>query len=143
MFLPVHTFFFFSSNVPERFHFYDKIAWNRSSTDALTMMSPSHKPLIGMWDLVYTTTSGSSGGKLGPFIGKVQQEVDIAEGLYVNYVRLGPLTGRLDATWEVINQKQWKVGICSRTFYFFARRYFRSRVPGVNSENVTSRGIGG
>ncbi|CAM9988683.1 unnamed protein product [Sphacelaria rigidula] len=62
-----------------------------------------------MWDLVYTTTSGSSGGKLGPFIGKVQQEVDIAEGLYVNYVRLGPLTGRLDATWEVINQKQWKV----------------------------------
>ena len=63
----------------------------------------------GMWNLLYTTTPGASGGKLGPFIGDVQQEVDIAEGLYVNYVRLGPLTGKLDATWDVINKQQWKV----------------------------------
>ena len=63
----------------------------------------------GMWDLLYTTTPGASGGKLGPFIGDVQQEVDIAEGVYINYVRLGPLTGKLDATWEVINNQQWKV----------------------------------
>ncbi|CAM9313775.1 unnamed protein product, partial [Laminaria digitata] len=63
----------------------------------------------GMWNLLYTTTPGASGGKLGPFIGDVQQEVDIAEGLYINYVRLGPLTGKLDATWEVINKQQWKV----------------------------------
>lgn len=62
-----------------------------------------------MWNLVYTTTPGASGGKLGPFVGEVQQEVDIAQGLYINYVRLGPLTGVLEATWEVVNQKQWKV----------------------------------
>lgn len=58
---------------------------------------------------MYTTTAGASGGKLGPFVGEVQQEVDIAEGLYVNYVRVGPLTGELEATWEVVNKSQWKV----------------------------------
>ncbi|CAM9705391.1 unnamed protein product [Scytosiphon promiscuus] len=63
----------------------------------------------GSWDLVFTTTPGASGGKIGPFVGEVQQEVDIAAGLYVNYVRVGPLTGKLDATWEVVNKRQWKV----------------------------------
>lgn len=63
----------------------------------------------GTWNLVYTTTAGASGGKLGPFVGDVQQEVDIAEGLYINYVRVGPLTGELEATWEVVNKSQWKV----------------------------------
>lgn len=63
----------------------------------------------GTWNLVYTTTVGASGGKLGPFVGEVQQVVDIAAGLYINYVRLGPLTGELEATWEVVNKNQWKV----------------------------------
>lgn len=63
----------------------------------------------GTWNLVYTTTAGASGGKIGPFVGEVQQEVDIADGLYVNYVRVGPLTGELEATWEVVNKTQWKV----------------------------------
>lgn len=65
--------------------------------------------LSGMWNLVYTTTKGASGGKLGPFVGSVQQEVDVAGGIYINYVGVGPLTGKLDATWEVLNKKQWKV----------------------------------
>jgi hypothetical protein len=34
--------------------------------------------LLGKWRLVYTTTSGSSGGKLGPFVGSVTQDVDVA-----------------------------------------------------------------
>ena len=66
-------------------------------------------PPTGTWDLIYTTTPGASGGKLGPFIGEVTQEVDIAEGLYINYVRVGPLTGELEAKWEVTNDTQWKV----------------------------------
>lgn len=64
---------------------------------------------VGMWNLVYNTTPGASGGKLGPFVARVQQEVDIAKGLYVNYVTVGPLTGRLEATWEIENSMQWKV----------------------------------
>jgi hypothetical protein len=30
----------------------------------------------GMWRLVYTSTKGSSSGKLGPFVGEVLQEID-------------------------------------------------------------------
>ncbi|CAM9243681.1 unnamed protein product, partial [Ascophyllum nodosum] len=69
--------------------------------------SGSHS--AGTWDLVYTTTRGASGGKLGPFVGSVQQEVDIAGDVYINYVRVGRLTGKLEATWEVVNKRQWKV----------------------------------
>lgn len=46
------------------------------------------------------------------------QEVDIAEGLYVNYVRVGPLTGELEATWEVVNNAQWKVRTSKGTYDF-------------------------
>lgn len=58
---------------------------------------------------MYTTSSETSAGKIGPFVGGVQQEVNIAEGSYFNYLRLGPLTGKLEATWEVMNPEQWKV----------------------------------
>ncbi len=74
-----------------------------------TSLDNSLHHVAGTWDLIFTTTPGASGGKLGPFIGTVTQEVDIAEGLYVNYVRVGPLTGELEATWEVVNNAQWKV----------------------------------
>ncbi|CAN0583401.1 unnamed protein product, partial [Ectocarpus sp. 12 AP-2014] len=82
----------------------------------------------GTWDLVYTTTPGASGGKLGPFIGEVQQEVDIAVGLYVNYVRLGPLTGRLEATWDVVNKSQWKVVFKSIAFLLFGQQLVKNEL---------------
>ncbi|CAB1098813.1 unnamed protein product [Ectocarpus sp. CCAP 1310/34] len=82
----------------------------------------------GTWDLIYTTTPGASGGKLGPFIGEVQQEVDIAEGLYVNYVRLGPLTGRLEATWDVVNKSQWKVVFKSIAFLLFGQQLVKNEL---------------
>lgn len=86
--------------------------------DIFTARLSTFQP-TGTWNLVYTTTAGASGGKLGPFVGEVQQEVDIAEGLYINYVRVGPLTGELEATWEVVNKNQWKVmGHRVRRFWF-------------------------
>ena len=45
-------------------------------------------------------------------MGSVQQEVDIAGDVYINYVRVGRLTGKLEATWEVVNKRQWKVIEC-------------------------------
>eukprot|EP00752_Nemacystus_decipiens_P017553 g15730.t1 len=82
----------------------------------------------GTWNLVYTTTPGASGGKLGPFVGEVQQEVDITEGLYVNYVRVGPLTGELEATWEVVNQNQWKVIFKTIAFLLFGQQLFKKEL---------------
>ncbi|CAM9229251.1 unnamed protein product [Choristocarpus tenellus] len=85
-----------------------------SSVNKLVSLNPPVTPscstlATGTWDLLYTTTSGASGGKLGPFIGKVRQMVDVASLLYVNYVEVGPLLGELEATWEVMNDTQWKV----------------------------------
>lgn len=66
--------------------------------------------MTGNWKLLYTTNSGSSAGKLGPFIGRVDQDIDMNSGGYVNYVRLGPVVkGALTATWDNLSPQVWKV----------------------------------
>lgn len=67
-------------------------------------------PLIGgNWKLLFTTNDGSSAGKIGPFVGDVFQEVDLDKRSYNNLVNLGPLTGRLTATWDNLSDQLWKV----------------------------------
>lgn len=75
----------------------------------------------GKWRLVFTTTKGSSGGKLGPFVGEVLQEIDTAGGVYVNFVRLfgGLVEGALEAGWEVKGANEWKVIFNNITFRLF------------------------
>ncbi|CAM9110356.1 unnamed protein product [Phaeothamnion confervicola] len=77
-----------------------------------TVKSPATSKLSdGTWRLVYTTTMGSSAGKLGPFVGEVKQIVTSTADppLYLNIVTLGPLQGKLSATWEVAGPRQWRV----------------------------------
>ena len=60
----------------------------------------SSSPLMnGNWKLLYTTNDGSSAGKLGPFVGRVDQDIDVDSRQYVNWVRLGNgiVTGALTA----------------------------------------------
>ena len=57
--------------------------------------------LDGEWTLLYTTNSGSSAGKIGPFIGTVTQDIDLASTFYENKVTIFPFVeASLDATWE-------------------------------------------
>ena len=67
--------------------------------------------MTGSWGLVYTSNTGSSAGKLGPFVGEVVQEIDIQKRLYTNYAIFGNgiLQASLDATWDVLNAKEWRV----------------------------------
>jgi len=67
--------------------------------------------LDGNWRLLYTTNGGSSAGKLGPFVGVVDQDINLADGKYVNYVRLGGaiVEGALTASWDNLNDKTWRV----------------------------------
>lgn len=44
----------------------------------------------GKWQLVYTSTKGGSAGKIGPFVGRVEQHFNLAQGRYSNFVHLGP-----------------------------------------------------
>ena len=71
----------------------------------------SSSPVMnGNWKLLYTTNSGSSAGKLGPFIGRVDQDINVSGSKYINYVRLGGIVqGALSATWDNLSPKLWKV----------------------------------
>ena len=71
----------------------------------------SSSPVMnGNWKLLYTTNSGSSAGRLGPFIGRVDQDIDVSGSKYINYVRLGSIVqGALSATWDNLSPKLWKV----------------------------------
>ena len=67
-------------------------------------------PLIdGSWDLLYTTNEGSSAGKIGPFVGKVEQNVRLSAGVYENVVRLPGFSACLTATWENVSETKWRV----------------------------------
>ena len=65
----------------------------------------------GNWKLIYTTNEGSSAGKLGPFVGRVDQLITVDEQRYINFVRLGNgiITGALTATWDNLGDKLWQV----------------------------------
>jgi streptogramin lyase len=54
-----------------------------------TPLATSDK-IDGKWQLVYTSTKGGSAGKIGPFVGRVEQHFDLARGSYSNFVHLGP-----------------------------------------------------
>lgn len=69
-------------------------------------------PLMnGNWKLIYTSNNGSSAGKLGFFIGRVDQDIELSSNKYINYVRLGGniVQGALSATWDNLSPKVWKV----------------------------------
>lgn len=71
----------------------------------------SNSKMTGAWELIYTSNSGSSAGKLGPFVGKVVQDINIAAKSYTNYAIFGNglLEASLVATWDDVNPKLWRV----------------------------------
>lgn len=83
-------------------------------------------PLLnGVWKLVYTSNEGSSAGKLGPFVGRVDQVISLPDKKYQNIVRIGGtgddsiLEGSLSATWESLNKRDWEVQFIDLTLKLF------------------------
>jgi len=69
------------------------------------------------WELVYSSTAGASGGKLGPFIGQVTQVFPAGEGeIYFNIVELGPLKAALKAEFSCESDDKLKVTFVDTTF---------------------------
>jgi hypothetical protein len=93
----------------------------RSIAESLeTTESPTPRPALsklsnGSWKCLYTDAPGPSGGKLGPFVGRVYQDVDMDEKQYVNILKVGMkgskpwLEAKLIATWEVVDDETWEV----------------------------------
>lgn len=91
------------------------------NTSAFSSISTSTK-LNGNWRLIYTTNEGSSAGKIGPWIGKVNQIIDLEGRAYQNVVTFGPsrlLQGSLRATWEVLSNTSWRVKFLDIEFKLF------------------------
>jgi len=61
------------------------------------------------WSLLYTTNAGSSAGKIGPFVGSVEQDIRLSEKFYTNYVRIPFFTAFLTATWDNLSNSVWRV----------------------------------
>jgi hypothetical protein len=78
--------------------------------------------LSGNWRLIYTTNKGSSAGKIGPWVGKVNQIIDLDGKIYQNVVTVGPsflLQGSLSATWDVLSNTTWRVKFLDIEFKLF------------------------
>ncbi|KAK9847180.1 hypothetical protein WJX84_012392 [Apatococcus fuscideae] len=70
------------------------------------------------WHLAYSTSPGSSGGKLGPFIGWVEQEFPADQpGKYINKLDLGLLKAKLLAEYEYVADNKINVKFVDITFF--------------------------
>jgi hypothetical protein len=70
----------------------------------------SNKKLDGDWKLIYTTNEGSSAGKIGPFVGQVNQIISYNDKEYVNTVNIGNIVvASLAATWIKQSNSIWEV----------------------------------
>lgn len=102
----------------------DKIAELVKSLESLNpTKKTSDSPLLnGTWSLVYTTNEGSSAGKVGPFVGKVVQEIDYKKAFYTNNVKLfnGAVEATLGATWDVKGPNLWTVKFLNIKFTLFS-----------------------
>lgn len=80
----------------------------------------SSRLIDGDWNLLFTTNTGSSAGKLGPFVGRVSQKISLNEKKYYNNVNLnGIFEGSLLATWDNVDSKKWNVKFKQIEFKLF------------------------
>lgn len=106
----------------------------RVSKDSKLTTSPL---MEGDWNLVYTTNEGSSAGKIGPLVGDVVQNVNLADGVYLNYVRLPGIEGALTASWDVLPKNQWRVKFEQIKFSIFGIKVVEKPLGAVGTWRFT------
>ena len=83
----------------------------------------------GTWDLLFSTSPGSSSGKLGPFVGAVTQEF-LDETDFVNAVELGPLRVALRAQRKPIKDTSYRVTFKEMSFALFGQELMSKSITG-------------
>mmetsp|Transcript_9415 Transcript_9415/g.28406 ORF Transcript_9415/g.28406 Transcript_9415/m.28406 type:complete len:235 (-) Transcript_9415:2287-2991(-) len=91
--------------------------------------------LDGDWTLIYTSSKDTSSGKVGPLVGHVMQKLDLADGKFFNECFLGPALFRLEARWNVLDDKRFKVLFDNVKIFVFGRQVafkpFRDGASGI------------
>mmetsp|Transcript_19688 Transcript_19688/g.63287 ORF Transcript_19688/g.63287 Transcript_19688/m.63287 type:complete len:199 (+) Transcript_19688:1071-1667(+) len=88
----------------------------------------------GRWRLAFTTTTGPSAGKLGPFVGDVYQAIDARSASYVNELKFPFFDAKLTARFQIRGENEWQVIFDTLTFFLF------STIP-VATKQVDGRGV--
>eukprot|EP00877_Chromochloris_zofingiensis_P006467 jgi/Chrzof1/2073/Cz11g01260.t1 len=85
----------------------DSTRWQiKGLADQLAHLESAYKPSVESltgtkWHLVYTTSTGTSSGKIGPFLTQVEQDFPADEpGVYYNVSRLGLVSARLRGVYQ-------------------------------------------
>jgi hypothetical protein len=78
--------------------------------EAYCRPEPARMPLSGVWQLVYTSSTGGSSGKVGPFVGAVTQTM-VDDSVFTNAVEFfgGAVRLALEAEREVLDSKRIRV----------------------------------
>mmetsp|Transcript_30032 Transcript_30032/g.115303 ORF Transcript_30032/g.115303 Transcript_30032/m.115303 type:complete len:215 (-) Transcript_30032:407-1051(-) len=83
----------------------------------------------GSWYLQYTSTVNPSSGKLGPFVGRVLQKIDLENHRFENMCLLGPLKFNLEATWKVLDDNNFNVLFLTKEISLFGISVQKSPFP--------------
>ncbi|GMI13310.1 hypothetical protein TrLO_g7927 [Triparma laevis f. longispina] len=92
-------------------------------------VNPTEIKLTGTHELLFSMAKGGSNGKLGPFVGKVNQ-IFLDEINFINQVTLGPLKVQLLATREIIDTERIRVKFKKMKFILFGRTLKESETKG-------------
>ena len=91
--------------------------------------APTEMKLEGTYALAFSTSSGGSSGKLGPFVGSVTQTF-VDEKRFVNAVELGPLRIALNAEREVLDERRIRVSFVSTAVSLWGRMLLERETNG-------------
>ena len=83
----------------------------------------------GKHNLLYSMAKGGSNGKLGPFVGTVQQEF-IDDKKFINSVSLGPLKIKLQAVREILTDQSVRVKFEKTSVSLFRNRLVDKETKG-------------
>jgi hypothetical protein len=91
---------------------------------------PAESALLdGDWKLLYTSTKGGSAGKLGPFVGRVNQLMELGNQKYTNVVKVRGAQAALAAHWDVLDACTWRVFFDTLTVRVLGRNLIKKPFP--------------
>ena len=91
--------------------------------------APAEVPLSGTYELLHCMSKGGSSGKVGPFVGRVTQQI-VDEKTFINQCELGPLKFALTAERKILDAKRIQVSFVETVISVFGVEVTRKPTKG-------------